>query len=135
LLGITVAACVWWSYFDWLIYAVRALLTEATGASRAQLARDAYSYLHLPMVGGIVLFAFGLKTTLPDVHRSLDSLQAVGLCGGIALYFLAHVALRLRISGSTGVGRPIATVLLLGLIPVATHLPAIAALGLVVAVC
>src|SRR5438094_2491792 len=87
------------------------------------------------MVGGIVLFAFGLKTTLPDVHRSLDSLQAVGLCGGIALYFLAHVALRLRISGSTGVGRPIATVLLLGLIPVATHLPAIAALGLVVAVC
>ena len=37
------------------------------------LARDAYSYLHLPMVGGIVLFAFGLKTTLADVGGSLES--------------------------------------------------------------
>src|SRR5438094_6800076 len=64
LLGITVAACIWWSYFDWLIYAVQAKLVEATGPRRAALARDAYSYLHLPMVGGIVLFSLGLKVML-----------------------------------------------------------------------
>src|SRR5438876_2175542 len=50
LLGITVAACLWWSYFDWLIYTEEAVLAEATGARRAAFARDAYSYLHLPMV-------------------------------------------------------------------------------------
>src|SRR5439155_12135946 len=64
LLGITVAACLWWSYFDWVVYAAQSKLTETTGAARAALARDAYSYLHLPMVAGIVLFAFALKTTL-----------------------------------------------------------------------
>ena len=45
----------------------------------------------------IVLFAFGLKTTLADVDGSLGSVPALGLCGGVALYLLAHVALRLRI--------------------------------------
>jgi low temperature requirement protein LtrA len=135
LLGITVAACLWWSYFDWLIYVAQARLAEATGPARALLARDAYSYLHLPMVGGIVLFAFGLKATLPDLSRSLSTIPALGLCGGVALYFLAHVALRLRIRGDVGRGRPVATVVLLGLIPVATLVAALAALALVASVC
>ena len=135
LLGITIAACLWWSYFDWVVYVAQARLAEATGARRAALARDAYSYLHLPMVAGIVLFAFGLKTALPDVTRSLPTVPALGLVGGIALYLLAHVALRLRIGGGLGRGRPIASVLLLGLLPVARVVPALVALGLVAAVC
>src|SRR2546429_684725 len=135
LLGITVAACLWWSYFDWVVYVAQARLTEATGARRAALARDLYSYLHLPMVGGIVLFAFGLKTTLADVGGSLGSVPALGLVGGIALYLLAHVALRLRVGGGFGRGRPVATVLLFGLLPIARQVPALAALGLVAAVC
>jgi low temperature requirement protein LtrA len=135
LLGITVAACLWWSYFDWVVYVAQARLAEATGARRAAFARDAYSYLHLPMVAGIVLFAFGLKTMLPDVAGSLQTVPAFGLLGGIALYLLAHVALRLRIGGGLGRGRPIASVLLLGLVPVATEVPALAALGIVAAVC
>src|SRR5206468_11785471 len=102
LLGVTVAACLWWSYFDWPIYVGQAWLAEATGARRAVLARDAYSYLHLPMVAGIVLFAFGLKTALTDLGGSLEIVPALGLCGGIALYLLAHVALRLRIGGGLG---------------------------------
>jgi low temperature requirement protein LtrA len=40
LLGITVVACLWWSYFDWVIFVAQAALAEATGASRAALARD-----------------------------------------------------------------------------------------------
>jgi low temperature requirement protein LtrA len=86
-------------------------------------------------VGGIVLFAFGLKTMLAHVGDSLLTVPAIGLCGGIALYFLAHVALRLRTRGDFGVGRPIATIVLLGLIPIATQVPALAALGMVAAVC
>ena len=135
LLGITIAAALWWSYFDWVVFVAQATLAEATGAQRAALARDAYSYLHLPMVGGIVLFAFGLKTMLPDVTRSLPTVPAFGLVGGIALYLLAHVALRLRIGGGLGRGRPVAAVLLLGLLPAAREVTALAALGLVAAVC
>jgi low temperature requirement protein LtrA len=135
LLGITVAACLWWSYFDWSVFIGQATLAEATGVRRATLARDLYSYLHLPMVGGIVLFAFGLKTTLTDVAGSLGSLPALGLFGGIALYLLAHVVFRLRIGGGLGRGRPVATVVLLGLFPVAREVPALTAIGLVAAVC
>jgi low temperature requirement protein LtrA len=135
LLGITVAACLWWSYFDWVVYVAQARLAEATGAGRAALARDMYSYLHLPMVGGIVLFAFGLKTLLADVDASLRSVPALGLVGGIALYLLAHVALRLRLGGGLGRGRPIAAVVLLCLFPVAREVPALTALGLVAVIC
>jgi low temperature requirement protein LtrA len=135
LLGIAVVASLWWSYFDWVVFIAQARLAEATGAERAALARDLYTYLHLPMVAGIVLFALGLKTTLADVDGSLRTVPALGLCGGLALYLVAHVALRLRIGGGMGHGRPVATILLLGVLPLAREVPALAALGLVAAVC
>jgi low temperature requirement protein LtrA len=125
LLGIAVAACIWWSYFDWVAYVAQSRLAEATGATRATLARDVYSYLHLPMVAGIVLFAFGLKTTLADTTGSLATVPALGLVGGIALYLLAHVALRLRLGSGLGRGRPVASVVLLGLLPAARAVPAL----------
>ena len=135
LLGITVVACLWWSYFDWVVYVAQTRLAEASGAHRAALARDAYSYLHLPMVAGIVLFAFGLETALHDTTASQALVPAFGLVCGIALYLVAHVALRLRIGGGLGRGRPIASLVLLGLLPVATHVPAAGAVGMVAAVC
>jgi low temperature requirement protein LtrA len=135
LLGLTVSGCVWWSYFDWLVFVGHATLLEATEAERALLARDGYAYLHLPMLGGIVLFAFGLKTTIADVRDPLTAVAAVGLCGGIALYLAAHVALRLRVHGGWGRGRPVATVVLLALIPLATQVRSLVALGLVALVC
>lgn len=135
LLGITVACALWWSYFDWAIYYSQARLADSTGVERAVLARDLYSYLHLPMVAGIVLFALGVKTTIAHLGDPLDLISAVGLCGGLALYFAGHVAHRLRASGTWGHGRPIATVALMALIPVATVVPALVALALVAAVC
>jgi low temperature requirement protein LtrA len=134
-LGIAVAATLWWSYFDWVAIIVRQNLSQATGAPRARLARDAYSYLHLPMVAGIVLFALGLKQTLAHFDESLDTVPAFGLCGGVALYLLAHVALRLRIGGGLGHGRPVAAVASLALLAMATQIAALAALALVAAVC
>jgi low temperature requirement protein LtrA len=135
LLGVTVAACLWWSYFDWVIFVGQALLEDVTGADRAAFARDMYSYLHMPMMTGIALFALGLATTLAGDGDRLALVPAVGLCGGVALYLLAHVVVRLRMRGGLGRGRPIAAVLLLGLIPVATAVPAVVALGLVTATC
>ena len=87
------------------------------------------------MVGGIVLFAFGLQTALHNTATSLALVPAFGLVCGISLYLLAHVVLRLRIGGGLGRGRPIASLLLLALLPVATHVPAAGALGMVAAVC
>jgi low temperature requirement protein LtrA len=135
LLGITVVAMLWWSYFDWVSFVVQSRLAEATGAARAMLARDAYSYLHLPMVGGIVLYALGLKVALAHETDPLPTIPAIGLTGGVALYLLAHICLRLRIGGGFGHGRPAATILLLGLLPVALKAPALISLALVAVVC
>jgi low temperature requirement protein LtrA len=135
LLGVTVACALWWSYFDWTVYIAQARLEEVRGAARAMLARDLFSYLHYPMVAGIVLFALGMKTTLAHVDEPLHIIPAIGLCGGLALYFGAHVAERLRIGGGWGHGRPTATVVLLALIPVATVVPSLVALALATTVC
>ena len=135
LLGMVVAAALWWSYFDWVIFVAQARMTDATGAERAALARDLYTYLHMPMVFGVVLFALGMKETLGHVDEPLGVIPAIGLCGGLALYMAAHVAVRLRTSGGWGHGRPTATVVLLALIPVATIVPSLVALALVAAVC
>ena len=135
LLGMVVAAALWWSYFDWVIFISQARITDAQGAERADLARDLYTYLHMPMVFGIVLFALGMKDTLGHVDEPLGIVPAIGLCGGLALYMAAHVALRLRIGGGWGHGRPTAMVALLVLIPVATMVPALVALALAAAVC
>jgi low temperature requirement protein LtrA len=130
-----VAATLWWAYFDWVIYVSQARISDATGVQRAALARDLFSYLHMPMVLGIVLFSFGLHETLPHVNEPLGTLAAISLCGGLALYMASHVAVRLRTGGGWGHGRPIATVVLLALVPVATMVPALAALALAAAVC
>jgi len=135
LLGMVVAATLWWAYFDWVIYVSQARISDATGPERAALARDLFSYLHLPMVFGIVLFAFGLHETLPHVNEPLGPIAAVGLCGGLALYMAAHVAVRLRTGGGWGHGRPAAAVVLVALIPVATIVPALAALALAAIAC
>ena len=87
------------------------------------------------MVAGIVLFALGLKTTLGDYGAALDTVTAVALCGGAALYLLGDVASLFRATGYVFRRRTVAAVVLLALIPVADAVPALAALGLVSAVC
>ena len=134
-LGIVVVSALWWLYFDVAAILARTRLTLARGIDQARLARDAYSYLHLPMVAGIVLFAFGLKTTLQHFDDTLDTVPAVALCGGVALYLLAHVAFLLRTTGRIFRRRTIGAVVSLALIPAALAIPALAALGLESAVC
>jgi low temperature requirement protein LtrA len=134
-LGIAVVAALWWSYFDVSTIMLQRRLTEARGVARATLARDIYSYLHLPLIAGIVLFALGLKKTIEHVGDPLDTVPAVALCGGVGLYFLAHVASRVRIVRTVGRGRATAGIILLAVTPAALEMPALAALALVTAVC
>jgi low temperature requirement protein LtrA len=103
------------------VHVAQLRLAEAACPHRAALARDVYSYLQLPMLGGIVLFAFGLESALHDTTTALAIVPAFGLVCGISLYLIAHVALRLRIGGGLGRGRPVASLLLLELLPIATH--------------
>ena len=133
-LGLAMTSSFWLAYFDFFPIRAQQLLTDRSGTQRTALARDAYTYLHLPMVAGIVLFAFAMKTTLAHVGDELDVISAVGLCGGPALYLFAYVALRLRVSGTLGRGRLVAAVASALLLPIALVVPALVALALVTAV-
>jgi low temperature requirement protein LtrA len=134
-LGIVVVSALWWLYFDVAAIFARRRLMQATGLELHRLALHAYSYLHLPMIAGIVLFALGLKTTVGGVGERLDTVPAVALCGGAALYLLAHVAFLFRTTGRVFRRRTFGAIVLLVLIPVAIAIPALAALALVSGVC
>ncbi len=133
-LGFAVAASFWLAYFDFFTIRAQQLLTDRSGTPRTALARDVYTYLHLPMVVGIVLFAFGLKTTIAHVGDELAAVPAFCLCGGPALYLLAYVALRVRIAHQLGGGRFVAAIACAALVPIALTVPALVALSLVAAV-
>jgi low temperature requirement protein LtrA len=133
-LGIAVAAALWWLYFDVVaLLGERDLARLPRGRERNERARDTYSYLHFPMVAGIVLGALGLKTTLADVGEKLDVEIATAMLGGTAAYLLAHVATRFRNVRTVNSHRLVAAVLALALIPVAVEVPALATLALLTA--
>ncbi len=134
ILGVAVSAALWWMYFDIVAIVSRRRLIEAPeGRVRNELARDSYSYLHFPMVAGIVLMALGLKTTLTHVSDPLHIVPAFALLGGISVYLLGLVAFRYRHVHTLNRQRLGMAVLLLALMPLATNIPAIATLSIVVA--
>jgi low temperature requirement protein LtrA len=134
ILGLAAACALWWAYFDVVALVAERRLREAVGEAQLRMARDSYSSLHLPMVAGIVLFAFGVKKTLGHVDEPLAVVAAAGLCGGVALYLLAHVAFRLRNVGSLNRQRLATAAALLALVPLTRDAPALATLALVAGV-
>jgi low temperature requirement protein LtrA len=123
-LGIALASAVWWIYFDVVaLITERRLIRAAPGRQRNTLARDSYSYLHYPMVAGIVLSAFGLHETMAHVDEALDWVPAFAL--------LAHVALRLRNARTINRQRLLVALALGALVPLATTLTALATLAMV----
>ena len=134
-LGIAIAAGLWWVYFDVTVWvAERRLERFSPGREQNEVARDAYSYLHLAMVAGIVLLALGMKKTLEHPEDTLKTVPAVALVGGVAAYLLAIVAFRWRLLHTLGRVRPITAVVLLALVPIALEVPAYVTVALVVAV-
>jgi low temperature requirement protein LtrA len=131
-LGLFLAAALWWIYFDVVaLVTQRRLVAAPEGRERNQLARDSYSYLHFPMVAGIVLAALGLEATVAHVDASLDVVHAFALLGGVAIYLLAHVVLRLRNAHTLNRQRFVLALLLLALIPLALEISALATLAIV----
>ena len=134
-LGMTIAAALWWVYFDvTALVAARRLENATAGRERNEVARDAFSYLHFPMVAGIVLVALGLKKALGHVTDDLATVPAVALLGGTALYLLAHVAFRLRNVRRFSRERTVAAAVCLALVPVATSVSALVLVSALAAV-
>jgi low temperature requirement protein LtrA len=133
--GVALAAAMWWIYFDIVaLVSAQRLERAPAGRERNELARDSYSYLHLPMVAGIVLVALALKKTLADVDHPFEVVTAFALLGGVALYLLGLVAFRLRHVHTLNRHRFVLAILMFALLPLATELPALATVSIVTAI-
>jgi low temperature requirement protein LtrA len=137
LLGLIVSVTLWWEYFDVVAPVAERVLARTPAERRPQLARDSYTYLHLPMIAGIIYLALGLKKVAEYVgdtehHAVTDPLAPIPLWamfGGVAVYLLGHLGFRLRNVGSINPPRAVAVGLLL-LAPLGLQfVPALAALG------
>jgi low temperature requirement protein LtrA len=134
-LGTAVVGALWWLYFDVVaLVAARRLEHARHGRERNELARDAFSYIHLPMVAGIDLVALGFKETLGHVEQPLPTVPACALLGGTAMYLIAHVAFRWRNVHRFSGQRLLAAAACLAVIPLAESVAALATLAILVGI-
>jgi low temperature requirement protein LtrA len=122
----------------WCAYFVR-VAQDAEEALRTHkvpvlAAADGYSYLHLLLVAGIIVFAVGAKDTVADAADPLSGAARLALCGGVALYLAGHVAFGLRMLGRVSVEQGLGAVACLVVFAVAGGLPAWGTAGLIAAV-
>jgi low temperature requirement protein LtrA len=142
-LGLTIVASIWWMYFDVAAIVAERRLAQLEGIQRVAMARDSFTYLHLPMIGGVVLLALGLKKALLYVadtaHHSpfepLHGLPAWALTGGVASFLVAHSAFRRRNIGGWNRQRLVAAAVLLIATPGLERVPAAIAVGIVAVAC
>ncbi|PSK64943.1 hypothetical protein B0E53_03108 [Micromonospora sp. MH33] len=139
LLGVLVVAMLWWAYFDTLAYALEQALHRARDpAARLRLARDVYTFLHLPLIAGVILFALGLKDLLaesaspetPYWGEPLGGFWVTVFYGGVGLYLLSLVGCALVALRAVHWPLLITVVVLAAVAPFAAPLPELAALGL-----
>ena len=136
-LGIIVVFALWWSYFDLAKVIIERALRASAGADRARVGRDVYSGLHLPMIGGLILFALGLKHlsthSMPKSAHPWPSAGVTILYGGVLLYLAALVAVEWRAVRLLGRGPLVGVALLLALQPVVERISEVQALVVLVA--
>jgi low temperature requirement protein LtrA len=101
----------WWIYFDRFAAAAEEHLRGHDAPVLA--ASDAYSYLHLVLVAGIIVFAVGMRFATRSVGHSLSEAARLALCGGVATYLVGHAAFRLRLVGSVAYEKLVAAVALI----------------------
>jgi low temperature requirement protein LtrA len=139
LAAFVITVCMWWMYFDVVALVAERALHHKQGVDRSKMARDSYTYLHFPMVVGIIFMALGFKKTLTyvsdethyELTEALHGIALYALFGGVALYLLAHVAFRLRNIGTLNRHRLALVAAITALVPVGAHMPALASIWVI----
>ncbi|MFV2017050.1 low temperature requirement protein A [Micromonospora sp. LOL_023] len=138
MLGLIIVSALWWTYFDLAKILAEHALSRRTGIDQTRMARDGYNGLHLPMIGGLILFALGLKHAIATITGGSEhpwvTADAVILFGGVLIYLLALLAFEWRTGRVLGRSPILGIALLVGLLPVTTQTSPLGTLALL-AVC
>ncbi|MEU4277035.1 low temperature requirement protein A [Streptomyces tanashiensis] len=139
--GLLLSAGLWRLYFRLLGEAAEHRLTALDGDDRTRFARDVYTFLHLPLVAGVVLCALGMKKVLQQVADTghyglaepLHGVVAWSLTGGVGVYLLGAAAIVLRTSGRRPTALAVGGVCCLAAGPLVGLVPALVALTVLAA--
>ncbi|PZS08638.1 MAG: hypothetical protein DLM64_12090 [Solirubrobacterales bacterium] len=131
-LGLLITVGLWWTYFDHFAQAAEERLRSHRDPVIA--AADAYSYLHLAIVAGIIVFAVGAGSVVHAANRPLGDFARLALCGGVSLYLVGHAAFLLRMVGAVGHQKLAAAAALLALYALGGELPGWTMAGVVAVV-
>jgi low temperature requirement protein LtrA len=117
-------AALWWLYFG--AVAERSRLVMSTCEDPGRLARDAYTYLHLPIVAGIIAAAVGDDLLIADSGRALHGVGLAMMLGGPALFLVGESLFRLRLTGAANAERLAVAAILVLLAPLGSQMSALA---------
>lgn len=126
-----VTAALWWDYFGEVAGHSRRHITQSDDLGR--LARDAYTYLHVPIVAGVIVTAVGDELLLAHPGQAFGAAGIAVALGGPGLFLLGETFFRVRMIGSANAMRLAALAALAGLGTVAGHISALALTAIVAA--
>jgi low temperature requirement protein LtrA len=124
-------AALWWLYFGAVAERTRVVMSTCEDPGR--LARDAYTYLHVPIVAGIIAVAVGDDLLIAEPGHAQHGIGLALVLGGPALYLVGESLFRLRVTGTASPTRLVAAALLLLPAPVAGQVSAVALTAMVAA--
>ena len=116
------STALWWLYFDQAAGTVLERIRAATAEERGQIGRDIYTYLHLPIIAGIVLVAVGDELIIAHPTDELSDAGALVALGGPALFLGGLMACGARLGQAHSRPRAIALVTLLAAVPLVAGL-------------
>ncbi len=113
-------AAMWWIYFN--IGAERAEHMFQASDDPGRVARLAYTYLHLPIVAGIIVVAAAVEWVIAHPHGHAALYVIAGTLGGPALYLIGNAAFK-RVTGARNwpLSHLVGVAALAALAPVAPH--------------
>ena len=117
-------AALWWLYFGAVAARSREVMSSCEDPGR--LARDAYTYLHAPIVAGIIATAVGDDLLIADPGRPLHGVGLAMVLGGPALYLVGESLFRLRVTGAANAKRLAVAAVLVLLAPIGSQVSALA---------
>ena len=133
-LGLLLAACLWWAYFGGDDSRAERALAAVPDDRRGWVAIQAFGYCHLGMLLGIITLAAGLKDVIGHAFDPLDLPHALLLSGGVALFLVADILFRHTLQLGRSTYRIAAAVLALATIPLGLAVSALTQLTTLVLV-
>jgi low temperature requirement protein LtrA len=133
-LGLLLAACLWWAYFGGDDTRAEQALATVPDDRRGWVAFQAFGWWHLLMLLGIIALAAGLKDAIGHAFDPLDLAHALMLSGGAALFLAGDILFRRTLDLGPGRVRATAAALALATIPLGLWLSALLQLAALVLV-